>query len=408
MTARRRCARAIFFIGAAFWCAVPALAQQPAPPDTGKEGHPQDTKPEAGFVISPDSGRTTLRIAGSIRLAGNYDFGSLAGRPDFSIVDISTSGEDNPQFLLEAYQTRFGFELKRPGTVYFSDVFARLEADFRGQNNALRLRHAYVTARRFLVGLSWTTFSHVATLPVTVDFEGPPTAVSLRSAQVRFTYPLREDLRVAIAAESPSADLPAAEQVSGGTVQSTAQDIPDFVARLRLTRPRGEWQIAGVGRHLQYRDSAGGQRGFPGVGLELSGRVRFGTLESEEVVLQAVYGSGIARYVSGLSGRGFDASVNPVTGELEPIPVQGGYVSYGHRWSPIVWSYLVAGLNRLDAPSYASGDAYRSSQYFAVNTFLDPHEGVSVGAEAVLGRRFNVDGTYGTAFRLQWIARFDF
>ena len=213
---------------------------------------------------------------------------------------------------------------------------------------------------------------------------------------------------MAIAAESPSADLPPEEEVSGAALQSTAQNIPDFVARLRLTRPHGEWQIAGVGRHLQYRDSVGEQRGFPGFGMEVSGRVRFGTLESEEIVLQAVLGRGVARYVSGLSGRGFDASLNPVTGELESIPVQGSYVSYGHRWSPILWSYLVVGLNHLNTPSYASGDAYRSSQYFAANAFVDPHEGLSLGWEAVVGRRFNVDGSSGTAFRLQAIARFDF
>ena len=49
-----------------------------------------------------------------------------------------------------------------------------VESDFRGgQDYGFRLRQAYVNARGFLVGQTWSTFVDPAAAPPTIDYEGP-------------------------------------------------------------------------------------------------------------------------------------------------------------------------------------------------------------------------------------------
>lgn len=65
------------------------------------------------------------------------------------------------------------FEISR-GQFCIRKYTVYVESDFRGgQDYGFRLRQAYVNARGFLVGQTWSTFVDPAAAPPTIDYEGP-------------------------------------------------------------------------------------------------------------------------------------------------------------------------------------------------------------------------------------------
>ena len=92
--------------------------------------------------MTPD-GRNSLRLRGSIRLNGGYDFNGLLGKSTFSTVDIPVTAADTGEtsFFMQAAQTRFGIDITQDTPV--GEGFLRVEMDFLGAGNTARLRHAY-------------------------------------------------------------------------------------------------------------------------------------------------------------------------------------------------------------------------------------------------------------------------
>ena len=116
-----------------------------------------------------------------------------------------------------------------------------VEGDFFGNDNSLRLRHAYGEIGSLLVGQTWTTSTDVAAAPSTLDFEGSVSNVNRRQAMVRWTRPvLHEDLTFALAAENPQFNIVPPADITGDSRTRS----PDLVARLRLrTRPQISYRI---------------------------------------------------------------------------------------------------------------------------------------------------------------------
>jgi hypothetical protein len=416
---RRASAFALVTVGLAV-CAVGSVQAQ-TPPNQEREAeeaqrtlrqdsasaqdvHPNDSPDYRGFLIQSRDGRSSLRIQGSLRWFGLYDVKGLQGSRDFAVYDIPV-GPDNVRegrFYMEASQTRFGLEAKTRRRRNAPELYGRFETDFRGTNNTLRLRHAYATFRSITVGQTWTTAAHVSTMPTTVDVEGPNSAISLRSVQVRYAITLPTGFLFAAAAENPSPDDSTA---SSGTRVSAR--FPDLVARLRGVRGDRELQAAVIVRSLPYRDTAGAVEDVAGWGLALSGRFTMRE-DRDEVLFQGVWGQGISRYVAGLTGRGLDVTVDPATGDRFATKVRGAFVSYGHLVRPGVRAFGTWGYSRIANREFEPPDAFRRGVYVALSLFRDFPWGARVGSEVTWGRRVNKDGAGDSALRLQAVIYYDF
>jgi len=365
--------------------------------------HPQDSPEYRGFFVQTRDRRSSLRILGSVRASGVLDFKGLQGTRDFSVFDIPVGANNtsDSRVYLEASQSRFGLEATTSKIRGAPDVFVRIEADFRGSNNALRLRHAYASAGRFLFGQTWTTAAHVSTLPTTVDAEGPNSAISLRSTQFRYYLPLDSLTRLAVAIEAPSVDTSSLDTIP------VYPRIPDLVARIRRARNGRELQVSGILRSIAARDSLGAPKDVAGFGVTASGRFSFRD-HKDELLFQALYGQGVSRYVAGLSGRGLDAVQDSATGTLYAVPVGGGYVSYGRLLRPGLKAYGTAGYTRVTNRAFEPPTAYHRGGYLAGSLFRDFVWGARAGAEMTWGRRVNKDGASDTALRFQCIVYYDF
>jgi len=371
--------------------------------DTLRDAHPQDVSEQAGFLFETPDQRGQLRIRASIRLNGAYDFNGLQNTDSFDTYQIPVGQVDTEQarFFLQATQSRIGFELSRitSGGV----VLGTIEADFRGSDNSFRLRHAYGEYRRILAGQTWSTFSDVEALPVTVDFEGPPSSTNVRSPQVRYSASVSDSTSWAVAIEAPKADITGPD-----SSQADFQGFGDITARAKLSSDWGHLQISAVFRSLAVNDSAGNTDFLPGIGGMLSGKSQVS--QNDAFLFQMIGGLAISRFVGSLGGKGLDLVYNPNTGAYERMISYGGFITWNHQrlLGRELETNLTGGILGVQNRPFQSDDSYRASQYLSANLFWRFTDGGRVGVEGSWGRRQNKNGESGTATRLSFAAYFDF
>jgi hypothetical protein len=367
------------------------------------EAHPQDSPTGRGFLIVTPDGRNSLRLRGSIRLNGGYDFNGLLGKSTFSTVDIPVTAADTGEtsFFMQAAQTRFGIDITQDTPV--GEGFLRVEMDFLGAGNTARLRHAYGSVGVLLAGQTWSTFSDVGSLPLTVDLDGPNSSVAERTVQARFTFDTSDHMRIAVGIESPTAEVTELDTLR---VRPAFQTFPDMVATLRGAGGWGHIKGSGVVRSISVRKQDGNLDVLAAYGAMASGRV--GLPSDDELLFQAWGGEGIGKFITAFAGRNFDAVFNPDTGEFELIPVYGGFVSWNSSWFQGLNSYFTAGLVYVDNKDFETDDAFHSSQYLSGNIFWEATAGTRFGAEYTWGRRENKSGDDGIANRVSFIIYYDF
>jgi hypothetical protein len=365
--------------------------------------HPQDSPEDRGFLIITGDRKATLRIRGSIRLNGIYDFDGLQSRSTFSTYDIPV-GEDlatEPRFYMGANQTRLGIEANRETSL--GEAFLKIEGDFRGPGNSFRLRHAYGRLRKIIGGQTWSTFSDVSTLPTTVDLDGPNSAVAERTVQIRYTDEISDDWSWSLAIESPKPEI---ERPDTLILEPTFQSFPDVAGRLRTQGKWGHLQLAAIVVSITVKDEEGKLNYLAGGGGLLSGRLSIS--ENNELLFQAVGGSAISRFITALAGKGLDVVYNPETQQFETVLSGGGFVSLGHRWKANAVSYLTAGVIGVENMDFQPDNAFRSSGYISGNLFWETTPGTRLGLEYSYGERVNKNGASGTAQRFSFCFYYDF
>ena len=370
-----------------------------------KEAHPQDSPVDRGFMIRTADGKSELRIVGSVRLNGVYDFNGLQTASNFNTYDIPV-GDANiheARFQMTAAQTRLALEATKKAT--FGDIFVKVETDFLGPSDALRLRHAYVTVSRFLFGQTWSTFGDLTALPLTVDLDGPNSSVSTRTVQIRYMGTINSKLTWDAAIESPSVEATIPDSVGH---EPSFQSFPDVIFRMRQSGTWGHAQLAGVLRSISVRAPSGSLEVMAAYGFLVSGRIYLGGSHPHRILYQFVGGKGVSRYITALKGEGLDLVYNPLSGSVELTASAGGYISYAREWVPSLLTYVTAGFVRIRNIDFFPDNAFSVSEYISANLFWDIAPGMRLGVEYAWGRRVNKNGDYGNANRVSFLLQYDF
>ncbi|MDQ9819779.1 DcaP family trimeric outer membrane transporter [Acinetobacter bereziniae] len=93
--------------------------------------------------------------------------------------------------------TRIGLDFKTAD----QDINAKIEVDFLGANDALRIRHAYFNYGSWLVGQTWSNFAVPDYMPETIDALGYVGGAVKRDAQVRYTHKFNAETQLVSAVE---------------------------------------------------------------------------------------------------------------------------------------------------------------------------------------------------------------
>jgi DcaP outer membrane protein len=347
-----------------------------------------------------------LKIGGLVRVnwVSTYDALLVEDRFATSAIPIAGSADAarGGRVGVIASPSRFNFDLRTPTGVGYMRAF--IEGDFAGDNNTLRLRHAYGQWRRLIFGQTWSTFSDPEAEPDGIDFEGLNAIVLFRQPQIRWSVPLSERLRLALALEDPNPDLTDATGVN---------QVPDFIARVRW-EPRlgGHVQLSGILRQLRGEptDQANEITAAGGYGVNVSGRLPFPFWHKRDHLLfQHNSGRGIGRYISDLRTLGGqDGVFDPVARELRALDAFSGYVGYEHWWSERLRSSISFGIVTVANLDIQPGDALHLTRRSTINFMWSPIPRLDLVTEFLWGRRVNKDRQDGFAAQTQIGSTFRF
>lgn len=363
---------------------VAHAAEEPAPVTSG-------VFPKS--ILIPGT-ETSFSIGGYLKADFIQDFDAMGNADQFKVasipIDGSAAAAGGPQTTIHARESRLNLEVRSP------QVRAFVEGDFFGSGNAFRLRHAYGVYGSVLAGQTWTTFMDISARPQTVDYEGPDAEVFVRQPMIRWTQQLTEQLKWAIAVESPTPEfvLPV-----GGTGAARAS-VPDVPMFLRYESDRWHAQAAAVLHQVRY-DGGPGEENVTEFGWGVNGTFKARTFGKDEIMGQLMVGDGVAHYVEAVSGQNLDA-VFTGPGELETIPLSAVVLGYTHHWSAKVRTGLAYGMVDVSDDPATPGSAVAQTQDARANVIWTPTPLVDFATELLWGRLEHRNGGEGEAIRAQF------
>jgi hypothetical protein len=339
----------------------------------------------------------------------DYDGGSYSGAGrDFYIPGTIPVGDGGESYLdLHAKESRINFR-----STHLLDNGAKIgtfiEMDFLlgpGGNERVsnsfnpRLRHAFVTYNKWLVGQTWMTFFNVGALPENLDFVGPAESTIFgRQPMIRYTSGAWQ-----VALENPETTI--TPYGGGGRIVSDDNKVPDAVLRYNLKGDWGTFTAAGMLRQLRYQDSASGIKDTDqGWGISLSGKFVFGN--KDDFRWMASTGSGMGRYMGLNTANG---AVLDDDGNLHAIDSTGVFGSFRHLWSSKWRSNLTLGYLSVDNDTELTGTGVtKSAKSMHVNLIYSPQPKLDFGAEVMYAKRKVESGADGDLTRFQFSAKYAF
>lgn len=143
-----------------------------------------------------------MSFYGNIRADMSYQQdGGSASRLYNQINSVPLHGNADSQERLKSTlaATRLGLDIK--SNVGDAKVGGKLEVDFLGSGDSLRIRHAYMTYNDLLIGQTWSNFAVPDYIPETIDALAYVGASVKRTPQVRYQWALGPSTQLLTALE---------------------------------------------------------------------------------------------------------------------------------------------------------------------------------------------------------------
>jgi len=375
---------------------------------------------QGGQFIVPKG--TTLTFGGYVKGDLIYDANEALG-DDFNFGGITTNNAtDHSHFRAHARQSRF--YLKSTTATPQGPLKTKLEFDlFGGGGNenfsnsyTLRLRHAYGTWNGWLVGQTWSTFMAIESFPNTLDFFGPVGVTFIRQAQIRYTFPVGNGVKIAVALENSefSGQTNTGATISESSVNGIRAGLdkaPDFVVAASWQGQNTYLKGAVVLRDLQlpartttpiYNTSS-----KTGWGVSLSGHGSY--WPGGKLIASAVYGDGIGRYiVDGFAQDGYADTA----GNLQTIKSMGANLAVSQDLGSNLTAGLSGGWYHVQSSDHPSGATLSKVtdklQSIHATLLWQPVKRVTFGGEIIYGKRYTLDGASDQNTRIQGSVKFSF
>lgn len=361
------------------------------------------------FVIVGSQNKFLFGIGGYIEAKASYDLDGIVQNSDFVTYDIpmTETYATRQQARMDVSSSRIFFKVlgntKRLGLVE-----GYIETDFEGENNAPRLRKAYVSFKGVTVGQTVSTFSDLSACPTTIDDQGPNAYVYLRNIMVRYHMNMGSHWSMAVAAEKTS--VSATYGSSSAAIPQRVPDVPLYV-QYAWGENGSHIRASGIARYLQYHNDVRDQnKGEVGWGAQLSGNINAG--DKVCFFMQGVYGSGISAYIQDIAGQGLDMVANPSSGkegDMQTVRALG--LLGGIQFNASDKVFVSAGYSQTrlyNNNGYYDADQYRGARYAVANVFWSFAQNCQTGLEYLYGTRTNMDMTTNHSNRIEAMVRYSF
>ncbi len=393
---------------------TPAEGAGPRSADTRATVHqgepPRDEWPGS---LGLAGSNTRLKIGGFAQLDVIHDSDAIATPCEFVTSAIVTrepskaDGADGRTSLC-VNASRLWLETRTPTTPGRLNTY--VSVDFFGDSTStspdLRLREAYGELRGFrpgedlLAGQAWSTFSDVAALPDTLDYEGPNSSIQSRQPLVPWTKRDPGGASAMVAVETPDS-----HQIAGADADSLTR-WPDLVVSVAREHDGGHLRGGAVIRDLRASSDDGATETALGWGVSGSGKAAIRSLgDRDNMTFQVTYGEGVGSYFDDFPP---DAVFDGDTSSLETLPVFGAYVGMQHWWTESLSPTAVYGSLDVSNLGIQPADALDKTRYLSANVVWRPHSQFLFGAEYLWGSREDKDGARGTDNRIQLTSKLSF
>src|SRR6185436_4026299 len=173
---------------------------------------------------------------------------------------------------------------------------------------------------------------------------------------------------------------------------------PDGTMNVRWENAKwGHVQLGGVARSIGAKGPVVGSQSEFGWGLNLASSINVSKRDSFQT--QLTYGEGIFRYMND-DFMNNDASYDS-SGNLKAIPCFGGTAGFTHQWSDVLRSTATYGYLQLDNEISQGPDAYHKTHYASLNLVWQLRKRLSIGWEALYGKKETQNGQTGDVWRFQ-------
>ncbi len=345
-------------------------------------------------------------FSGFVNLNAICDFNGLDNFDDFttSQIPINPSPYENTfRFHMTARQSRlnFGINYDSPWGTVKGFVAGDFYSGSTGSTSFFRLREAYLEIGKLLLGQTNTTFGNPDVVPVTIDFEGPNSGPTLRNPMIKYSNRFRHNWSYSLALEMRGTDIRAFNKTGDPFIA-----IPGLVGNISKSGEWGEITLSSMIDITRYFDADSVQKHEMGYGGALSAIIN--TWKQNHFSVFLVSGSGIANYISDLSGLGYNGVPDVSANKLVMLNSFGGFIAYTQNWTEKLSSNFIFSYVDLEKTPLLNENDFRFSKYALVNIFYSPFNRLTFGAEYIYGELFVQNDDNGDANRLQLLVQFSF
>lgn len=349
------------------------------------------------FIMADKSGKYVFGVLGYVGATAFYDGGGNAG-VDFINADIDMQGRhDKDRFGITMAYTRLGF--KMIGDLKAGRIVTYIETDFKGNNNGLRLRQAYIQFRGLTIGQGWSSFTDMET-PTTIDGEGPPGMASNRLPQIKYKFTLPKNFSLSVALEVPEVTATYNDQVV-----EFKERFPDIPVVLGYDSKKLHLMAGYAVRILRYKDMERSVNQKLGRTVLFAAGYKF--TSKDNIYGQFVHAAGMVDHIQDM-GSGLDMIVAP-DGKSYNITKGYGYCfSYQRLWDEKSESNIMFSQTFLKGTGDLYPTMYNKTNYFAVNYIRKFFTYGTAGVEFIYGTLHNNRHDVGNNFRINLLMRYDF
>mgnify|MGYP006865005085 CR=1 FL=1 len=356
--------------------------------------------------------KLSFNLSGFVNLNAICDFNGLEDYDDFttSQIPIDPSPYQNLfRFHMTARQSRlnFGINYDTPWGKLHGFVSGDFYTGNTGVQSYFRLREAFIEFGDLLLGQTNTTFGNPDVVPMTIDFEGPNSAPTLRNPMIRYSSKIGQGWSYILAIEMRGNDISPFAKTG-----KPFRAIPSLVGNINK---KGDWGVVTLSAMVDitryfYADSVTGSGVVAKAEIGWGGAISaiLNTWKKNHFSIFYVAGKGVSNFISDLSGLGYNGIPDYNTKELMLLSSMGGFIAYTQYWNDKLSSNIIYSYVDLEKTDLLPSHAFRFSNYALINLFYAPFARVNFGVEYVWGELFVQDNRNGDANRLQFLAQFNF
>ena len=332
----------------------------------------------------------SVNLYGFLRADAEYQF--KGGDAIFNRINkVDNKPENEDRFYSTATVSRIGLDFTAPVTD--ANVGGKIEIDFRGTGDTVRIRHAYLNYNNWLVGQTTSSFLSTETQAEILDFNGALGIGTFRTPMVRYSDKIDANTQYFVGLEQGRGDnrFPA---LTGKLSHKLADGAGVVNARalIQEVRARGEGIALG---NAAYDDTKFGW----GVGLGANYKL------SPQLVLNADYShvKGDNKY---LLYTDTSYSTNTAKDNIDLTEFNAVSVGATYKINPKLRSTLGYGAIFYDNAPNLQNDKLQQGW---LNVMYNPTKPVTFGAEYIYGERELGNGTTaGRDSRIGMLAKYDF